>query len=217
MKLATAACLVAVALLAHAPAFDGTYTYDDHVIVEQNPRLVVRSADDLVELVRSNYWGEASARSGEKLFRPVPLVTYALERAIVGGPNATFARAVNVVLHALTALVAFALFAQVSRDERTALFAAALFAAHPLHSEAVAGIVGRAEVLALLFGLGALVLHGRGTWRAAPLAGLLFLLALGSKESAIALLPIAVARDLLERHDRARRYPVLGALALALA
>lgn len=217
MKLASAACVVAVALLAHAPALDGTYTYDDHEIIENNPRLVVRSASDLVALAGSNYWGAAAERSGERLFRPVPLLSYALERAAMGAPNAGVARAVNVLLHALCALVACALFASVTKDERAGLVGALIFAAHPLHAEAVAGIVGRAELLALGFGLGALLLHGRGTVPASIGAAVLFLLALGSKESAVAILPIAVVRAVLERRDRRRRLVALSALGVALA
>src|SRR5581483_4297857 len=108
-------------------------------------------------------WGEAGERSGERLFRPVPLLTYALERALVGRPSAPVARAVNALLHALCSLAALALFASIAKDRRAGLIGALIFAAHPLHAEAVAGVVGRAEVLALLLGFAALLLHGHGS------------------------------------------------------
>ncbi len=210
MKLAFAACVLLVAVLSHAPAPLGTYTFDDHSVIEGNPRLVVKSAGDLVRLAGSNYWGDSAQRTGERLFRPLPLLSYAAERALVGAPDARIARSVNVALHALAALAALALFASVVEDDRAALVGALVFAAHPLHAEAVAGVVGRAEVLALLFGLLALHAAGKGSL----LAGPLLVLALASKESALAVIPIALARDLLERR---RRFAALASLVLALA
>ena len=77
-----------------------------------------------------------------------------------------------------------------------ALAAALLFAVHPIHVEAVASVVGRAEVLATLFAVAAALLyraHGRadpspGKSRSVLTVGVLaaVLLALASKESAFA-------------------------------
>src|SRR5204862_268891 len=69
------------------------------------------------------------------------------------------------------------------RGERAALAAGLLFAVHPVHVEAVANIVGRAEVMAGLFAILAVyaaLAHDRLWWSAAALAaGLL------SKENAV--------------------------------
>jgi len=85
-------------------------------------------------------------------------------------------------------------------DRTLALVSGLLFATHPIHTEAVTGIVGRAEVLSALFLLAALYLHareysmwnrGRPLW--VPLALLAYFCALLSKETAIvgvALLPL---------------------------
>src|SRR5438132_1012341 len=100
------------------------------------------------------------------------------------------------------------------RARALAAFAVALTAGLA-HVEAVAGIVGRAEVLARAGGLGALVLHARARGgRGALGEGVAFFLALASKESAVAVVPIAVLLDLArERRVEPRRFV---ALALAL-
>ncbi len=198
MKPGIAACVLAVAILAHLPSAGVTYTFDDHAIVERNPRLEVHDGASLLALVRSNYWGEGGERTGERLFRPVPLLSYAAERALLGRPDARFARSVNALLHGLCSLAALALFTQVTRSARTGFLGALVFAAHPLHAECVAGVVGRAEILALGFALLALERAGKDSLLAFPC----LLLALGSKESAVAAIPIALARDLLERRWR---------------
>jgi tetratricopeptide (TPR) repeat protein len=195
--------VAAAALLAHVGAFGGQFTFDDHVIVEKNPTLIVRGVDDARHLLFSNWWGGGGDMSGERLWRPTALVSLALDRAILGpGPDGF--RATNVAFHALASLLALALFARVTREPAAALLGALFFAVHPVHAEAVAGVVGRAEVLALLFSLVAILAHVRAreaagglvaTWRL--LAGVAFLLALGSKESAVATPAILLVVELL--------------------
>ena len=65
--------------------------------------------------------------------------------------------AVNLVLHVGVTLLVFQLGLQLSRARSVALIAAVLFGVHPIHTEAVTGIVGRAEILAAFFGLLTLV------------------------------------------------------------
>jgi protein O-mannosyl-transferase len=90
-----------------------------------------------------------------------------------------------------------------------------LFVVHPIHTEAVAAIVGRAEVLSALFGLLFLVLHQQR--RLPILCAVVYLLALWSKESGIAFFPLAIAMDLGFR-DRTRGWPfrAYGAYSTAL-
>src|SRR5437762_2792653 len=73
---------------------------------------------------------------------------------------------------------------------RVALAAGALFALHPLHTEAVAGLVGRADVLATLLGALAWWLHRRRVPAATLLAPLCLGGALLAKESAVLILPL---------------------------
>jgi tetratricopeptide (TPR) repeat protein len=91
-----------------------------------------------------------------------------------------------------------------------------LFVVHPIHTEAVAAIVGRAEILAALFGLLYLILHRQR--RSPILCAGVFLLALWSKESAIAFFPLAVAMDVLFPSDGPKRWPIgsYGASAVML-
>lgn len=156
-------CLVAVA--GHAPALSGTgFTYDDRVIVEASPRLVVRDSGDLLRLVRSDYWDDPLGN--ERLWRPLSLLTFALERRVHGGDADHYHRT-NVALHALAAALSLPLLRAALRSRRGALLGALLFALHPVHAESVAGVVGRSEVLALLLVLLAFLAH-RAALRPAP-------------------------------------------------
>ena len=102
----------------------------------------------------------------------------------------------NLLLHAAVTLLLYlllcALLEETANGKTVALVAAVLFAVHPIHTEAVASIVGRSELLAAGFLLGAWILHLRD--REIP-ALLCFSLALLSKESAVAFLPLVLVGD----------------------
>lgn len=132
--------------------------------------------------------------------------------------------AVNLVVHAAVTAVLFFIAAEVLGSSVAAFAAASIFAVHPIHTEAVAGVVGRAELLATLFFLLAFRVLRRRTIATDTSGALLYLLGLFSKENAVTLPVVVVIDDWLHRHEprasdhsrttrRAGRY---GALALAL-
>jgi tetratricopeptide (TPR) repeat protein len=155
--------LLALAVLAHAPLRHADYVQDDRLAVEWNP-IVARG--DVGEIFSSSYW-EHAAGNDATLYRPLVILSFAVERAIVGGPSARVAHAVNVGLHAAATLVLLALLLRIGIGAPAAWLAAAVFAVHPVHVEAVANVVGRAEILAAGFTFGALwLLSHAGPWAA---------------------------------------------------
>ena len=68
----------------------------------------------------------------------------------------------NVVLHCLVSVAALHVFMALMQPARQcALLSALLFATHPIHTEAVAGVVGRADLLCALFVFCALLAYIR--------------------------------------------------------
>ncbi|XP_047481344.1 protein O-mannosyl-transferase TMTC2-like [Penaeus chinensis] len=68
----------------------------------------------------------------------------------------------NVLLHSCVCLLMTRLLLRLLRlPQGTVLSAGLLFATHPIHSEAVTGLVGRADVLASLFFLTAILTYHR--------------------------------------------------------
>lgn len=184
----------------HLSSLGNGFTYDDNAIVRDNPRIRTL-ADPRIWL--TDWWAMPEAAddplldpSRDRLYRPLTLLTFALNYA-AGGLNPLGYHAVNVLLHAGVCVLVWHLARRVFADAAVAGAAALLFAVHPVHAEAVAGLVGRAEVLAaalLLAGLLAL-LPARGprtatrTWWAAAA----FLGALLAKETAICYPLLALA------------------------
>lgn len=179
--------VVFLALSAYANSLGNGFAYDDDGIITQNP--VVQSGDWRGALTGS-WWPDPMDGAG--LYRPVTLVSFVGEWRLFGGSPLGF-HALNVVVHALVSLLVFLLLLEVA-PLSGALAGGVLFGIHPVHTEAVANVVGTAELYAALFYLLACILYWKGrSWpgplRALRLVGLgfLYLLSLGGKEIAVTL------------------------------
>ncbi|HEX9149812.1 MAG TPA: hypothetical protein VF958_11680, partial [Thermoanaerobaculia bacterium] len=182
---ARAALLIVACVVCYANGLTGDFTYDDKAIVRDNPRL--RAPAGLVSIFTTSYFG--GPRGQGTGYRPILLVTYAIQRWLHGGAVFGF-HVVNLALHVIVTLLLARLLAQLGVPDTVAFGAALLFAVHPIHVEAVTSLVGRGETLAAAFVLGVLLLALRyrreRRARSAVLALLLLCYALGvlSKESA---------------------------------
>jgi hypothetical protein len=85
-----------------------------------------------------------------KSYRPLTVLTFRFNSAFVG-IQPYFFHFTNIVLHAGVCALFHALLERIFSSKYTAFVASLLFVAHPIHAEAVANIVGRAELLAGLF------------------------------------------------------------------
>lgn len=191
-----AIALALLAMLAYVDALHGDFLYDDFAYIVENPQVQQPTAHGIL-------LEPLSGRPQLGLHRPLPTLSYAVQAGGRGKSAPTWPfHLFNVLVHAGVTLLVWRLGRRLGFDEAVAALAAALFAAHPIHVEAVDWIVGRAELLAALFGIGFLVvaLRNDGDDERAPrrprdtwLAALLLALAGLSKESAFVLPIVLVA------------------------
>jgi tetratricopeptide (TPR) repeat protein len=160
------------------------------------------------------------------LYRPLTTFSYLLNYAVFGnGPHPAGYHWVNFALHAVNIALVYLLglfvFQETRLKERLALALAAVWAVHPVLTESVTNIVGRADLLAAFGVLAGLLCHIQGgaaspRRKLAWLSGLALATTIGlfSKESAVVLLAAMVIYDLAFRQTwRAR---AAGYLALAV-
>ncbi len=223
--------VAAAAVLCFANTLPNDYCYDDIRVVQQDPK--VTAPGQWRAIWTTDYWYETrqGAPHRDLLYRPVALSSYRLVRAIAGvGPFAQ--HLVNLVLHALVAVLVVRLCRCVTALERAALIAGLLFAVLPIHTETVAPIAGRADLLATLGVLLAVLAHassmhisGRSRRIALGIAtGAAAFMAMGAKESGVAVVPLVVLFDAFGgRQDRSASqsapwwsWPTLGRLAYLL-
>jgi len=202
-----------MAVLVFANAIANGFVLDDGGVIVRNP--LVTSPSGAWRAFGLPYWPDAI---GGGQYRPLGILTFALDWLVSGGDPRWF-HAVNVVWHAAATMLVWWLAAELLAPVAAGI-AALVFAVHPVHVEAVSNVVGRLEPMATVFVLAALVLHRRSS-RVAPA---MFALGLLSKESAIVLLALVAANDLLLERDwraafRSKRwlYAGYGAVTVAYA
>jgi len=199
---------VLLALAAYGSSLANPFMLDDRVVIAGDPRV---TSADWEALLSREYW---PGPRGNGLYRPLASLSFALNWIVSPAPAAF--RAVNIALHAAAAWLVAVLAWRWFGRRSLALVAGLLFLLHPVHSSCIQQVVDRAEIGAALFGLLALVLvaprrtateasGGRSFGRSVAMAigaPLCFAAALGFKESAATILPIAVfAHFALPRPD----------------
>ncbi|HTF87697.1 MAG TPA: hypothetical protein VK843_04760 [Planctomycetota bacterium] len=216
------ASLIAIAFLLFGGTIGGEYVFDGVKLVRDNPLL---TPFEPLRIARMDWWAGSGEPGG--LYRPVSLVWLAGLRALAGSAPFLINFA-NVALHGLVAWLHFALLWRLlaGRPGAAAIawIAALIALVHPLGVEVVCGQVGAADLLANLFLIGAvLVARGTSAWRFL-LGAALAALAVLSKESGVAVIPLAVLFEALRveadgawkrRAARALAWSMLG-VGLAL-
>jgi hypothetical protein len=211
--------VIGLALAASLTSLGNGFAYDDQPIIVANPH--VHSLAGFAHRFIETYW---PAKDSAGLYRPLTILLFALQWAIGGGGPFVF-HLVNVLLYAALAAAVFGLARQLL-PEAGAWLAAALFAVHPVHVEAVANGVGQSELTAALAVVGALALYL--SWRrSAPLQPLsgsqtawlagLYLVACGTKEHGVVLPALLLLAEFTVIEDSRAPRLRLAALFPALA
>ncbi|XP_058298423.1 protein O-mannosyl-transferase TMTC1 isoform X7 [Hylobates moloch] len=156
-----AALLAGASCLCYGRSLQGEFVHDDVWAIVNNPD--VRPGAPLRWSIFTNdFWGKGMAENtSHKSYRPLCVLTFKLN-IFLTGMNPFYFHAVNVILHCLVTLVLmYTCDKTVFKNRGLAFVTALLFAVHPIHTEAVAGIVGRADVLACLLFLLAFLSYNR--------------------------------------------------------
>jgi tetratricopeptide (TPR) repeat protein len=140
-----------VAALCYLPALGNGFTLDDWAIVERNP--TAHSIRAAISAFDQPYW---PPEHGAGLYRPLVVLSFAVDWQLSGG-SARWFHAVNLVWHAAATALLVPVVAAYA-GPAAALAGGIVFAVHPVHVEAVANVVGRAELMTAAFLFGALLL-----------------------------------------------------------
>lgn len=223
------ALVAVIAIVPYLGVFGHPLVHDDRMLIRDNAFLA--SGANAVTVFQHDFW-YGTRVAGVDLYRPLTVLSIAW--GVQLGLGLWPLRLTNLLLHALVALqLARTLALILTRRAGSpgshvpvplaAWAGAALFAAHPLASEAVIWINGRSELLAALFGL--LAFHGFVTLAdRRDLGGsrllvsvACFALALVSKESALVWVLIATLWYALFRGELATPARVMARRGLAYA
>lgn len=148
--------LFGLVFLLYGNSIKNSYAFDDNYVTvtdpghPNNPR-IAKGFKGIPEIFRTHYV-EMDQQSFE--YRPLVLATFAIEYQFVGS-NAHVSHFINVLLYAFTCMLLFIILARlIGRSGLLPpLIVTLLFLVHPIHTEVVANIKCRDELLAFLFGL----------------------------------------------------------------
>ena len=212
------AALAALALAAYAGSFGLGLAQDSKVMVTQDARIREVTTENIKLILTRNYWWP---KTGDGLYRPVTTLSLLFNSAVLGnGTSPAGYHAVNFLLHAINVWLVFELAWLLFRAVQPAFFAAALWAVHPICTESVAGIVGRADLLAAMAVLGGLLLYAKrqGGWVTVCLFAI-STAGVFAKENAAVLLGLMLLWDLSFANGKPRllaRWPAYAAVAASL-
>ena len=195
-----------LAVVSYWPALGFGFVYDDTQQIVENPAL--RSWSYLPQYFTANVWAGVFSGGGGSYYRPLFLLwlrlNYLMFKVAPWGWHLT-----SLIAHLAATAMLFLLMRKWTGDGVVAGSGALLFAVHPIHIEAVAWVSAVPEVLFSVAGLAAIYCYiryrheNRRTLLLA--AGMLYGIALFTKETAIVVWPMIVACDWwLERASRPR-------------
>ena len=179
------------------------YVLDDQIVITDN-KFTQKGIDGIWEILSTEsftgYFGGQKDLVAGARYRPLSIVTFAIEQSFFGD-NPFLRHFINVLLYGLCGLLIFRIFSILIPDQKEnawllgiPFLASALYILHPVHSEVVANIKGRDEIMTAIGALGALYfvlryLPSRSTWLLIA-SGVSMFLGLMSKENAITFLAV---------------------------
>lgn len=197
--------LASLASLLYLNTLNHGFVQDDAIVISSN-MFTQQGLQGIPGLLQNDtFFGFFKTEGKSRLvaggrYRPLTPVMFAVEYALVG-PKPWLGHLVNLLIYALTGVLLFqlvtALVSQTSVKGQAELFAlltAVLYLCHPIHTEAVANIKGRDEMMTMLLSCTALLatlkMSEKFSWKYATLSAAALFLALMSKENAITFLGV---------------------------
>jgi tetratricopeptide (TPR) repeat protein len=185
--------------LAYSNSFHAPFLLDNNGIVLQDSRVHAVTPVALHRILTGQYW--PAANTG--LYRPLDTLSFLFDYAVLGhGADPYGYHCLNFLLHAANIVLVYLLGLEIFGRSSHALVLATLWGVHPVLTESVTNIVGRADLLAAFGVMAALLCHRQaltavGMRRAAWLAAIGLASAIGifSKESAIVVVAVFAIHD----------------------
>lgn len=176
-QLVIAACI----LLAYSNIYQNGFVFDDQLLIVKNAMLRSWDLSAILNSTPTVGWGW----NASSFYRPVQIILYTAMFQSFGLSPVAF-HVLHVVLHIGCAWTLFALGCRLGFNRHGVLVAVLLWALHPIQTEAVTYMSSTPDLLYSLFCLlGCWVLAAGFTPMRMVLAGVCFVMALLSKETAV--------------------------------
>ncbi len=218
LKLTLVLAIISFAL--YANTLKNGYALDDYNVIKDNT-IVTKGTSAIGEILSTPYRRGWFVTSND-LYRPLSLVMFAIEYQVSDGSPAA-GHFMNVILFAGCVMLLFLFLDSLFERKKTAVafMAALLFAVHPIHTEVVANIKSRDEILCFFFAFLSMNLFVKyldaGKMKHLLIGSACFLLSLMSKETVITFLGIIPLVFFFYRNEDKKRSVYITVSAVAMS
>ena len=167
------------------------FALDDDMVTQNNP-VVKKGIKGIPEILKTRY---ATFPKQNYEYRPVVKITYAIEHSLFKG-NPHVSHFINILLYLALCFLIYIILRKLLKSYHPwiPIMATLLFAVHPVHTEVVASLKNRDEILSMLGGMAALWAMVRFTetrkWYWIPVGLLFFIIGYFSKSGALVFLAL---------------------------
>ncbi|XP_055389072.1 protein O-mannosyl-transferase TMTC4 [Condylostylus longicornis] len=201
--------LILFCFVCYFESLDGDFVFDDIVAIVKNKDVTTPYQSSISDIFYHDFWGQnISDSNSHKSYRPLTTLMFRIEYSYfkLGSFHMKF---INLLLHCINTCLVYWIFRNVARtkNKNLELYAAIIFAVHPIHTEAVCGIVGRAELMYCLCFLISLLIFDAledqkslmDNWLKMFILIFVSFMGLFFKENAITILPTCIMYDIVLR------------------
>ncbi|MBN1794099.1 MAG: tetratricopeptide repeat protein [Candidatus Omnitrophica bacterium] len=147
--------LIAIAgCIVYSSALSGKFILDDILLIQNN--VYLQDPSYIPALFTKNI--SAGVGMSNNFYRPLQMLTYLVEYSLWGDSPVAY-HVTNILFHILAACAVYWLISILFGDHLLALLTGLFFAVHPMHTEAVTYIAGRADPMVALFVLLCLIFY----------------------------------------------------------
>lgn len=156
--------IFAFAFILYANSLFNQYTLDDRLMITDN-KFTKKGLDGVWDILTTDsfvgFFGVQKNLVAGGRYRPLSHITFALEYEIMG-LNPLVGHLINILMYAFACVLVYKILCMLFKQEKhkfyfsLAFMATLFFTAHPLHTEVVANVKGRDDIMSLLANFGAL-------------------------------------------------------------
>ncbi|XP_071831327.1 protein O-mannosyl-transferase TMTC3-like isoform X2 [Apostichopus japonicus] len=191
--------LLVACIICYSNSLQNGLCFDDTKVIIGN--MDIRTTTPLQQLFLNDYWGRPlHEATSHKSYRPLTILSFRWNYAIHELDPMGY-HLINVLLHWVLSVLLVNVFQIFLSRWETNIFAI-LFMVHPVHTDAVTGVVGRADILAAIWMILALASYIRGSqhrktnWKFIYLTTFLTTLAMLCKEQGITIVAICCGYEM---------------------
>lgn len=191
--------IVALVFITYYGSFTNAFIWDDRAFVTENQAIRNLNFKTIASYFTDRHTTSPRPRLSQQVWRPLVTTSFAVDYSLWKLDPRPY-HIENAFIHAFNSVLVYIVTALIVGNALTAFLAALIFAVHPIQTQAVTLISGRANVLFLLFFLLSFIFHIKSRTVKEPtlnyvLCLIFFAFSLLSKEMAITLPLVCVLYD----------------------